>query len=290
MYRIRDFYHDVFGLDDNDIDLKIVCETTDIHKTLLTNKMQDTLAAYTFTLVEQGWLTLFYNNRKLTLSPGDLYIYSPGFQVRIDGGSDDYRGICLMADEEQTLEMPTVRNIIRAAYLPVTELGQPVVHIPDDSRERIAGRMREIIDYQYSQHCFRAEASQMLFTLFLLDLGDVQERTVGTSHLSGRSVDIYIAFMRLLPKHFIEHRDLAFYASELCISTTHLSRVVRQVSGRTVGDYIGQMLLMEAAWLLKSTDFPIADIADRLRFADQSSFSRFFTHHKGLTPKSFRQL
>lgn len=38
-------------------------------------------------------------------------------------------------------------------------------------------------------------------------------------------------FPYLLPRHFIEHHDIGFYASELCITTTYLSRIVRQVSG-----------------------------------------------------------
>jgi hypothetical protein len=38
-------------------------------------------------------------------------------------------------------------------------------------------------------------------------------------------------FPYLLPRHFIEHHDIGFYAFELCITTTYLSRIVRQVSG-----------------------------------------------------------
>ena len=60
------------------------------------------------------------------------------------------------------------------------------------------------------------------------------------------------------------------------------------MTGRTVVDYINQMLLMEASWLLQSSDLSIAAIAERLHFADQSSFGRFFTRMKGLTPKQYR--
>ena len=94
--------------------------------------------------------------------------------------------------------------------------------------------------------------------------------------------------MRLLPQHFVKHHDIGFYASELCITPTHLSRVVRQITGRTVVDYVNQMLLMEATFLLKTTDLSLAAIAERLRFADQSSFSKFFLRMKGINPKRFR--
>ena len=105
---------------------------------------------------------------------------------------------------------------------------------------------------------------------------------------SERTTELFIAFMRLLTTHFIDHHDIGFYADRLHITTIHLSRVVRQMTGRTVIDYINMMLLMEAVWLLRSTDLPLADIAERLHFSDQSSFGRFFTRMKGINPKRFR--
>ena len=246
-------------------------------------------AGCTYTLVKEGWLTLIYNGRQLTLEPGDLYIYSPGFQVTIISGSEDYHAVCLMADEGLTLQMPTIRDIIRTAYLPIAEWGQPVVRVPEAYFDRLWHRMHEVIDYLQSSHRFRTEVLRTLYTLFLLDLTDIQERVVTQHKYSERTAELFIAFMRLLPQHFVRHHDIAFYASELCITTTHLSRVVRQITGRTVVDYINQMLLMEASFLLQTTDLPLADITERLHFADPSSFSKFFLRMKGVTPKRYRR-
>ena len=289
MYRLRDFFHLILRVDNADIlSDELACSETDTEQTFYTNKMQETLAAYTYTLVERGWLNLIYNGRLLTLERGDLYIYSPGFQVTIVGGSEDYRGICLLADEGMTLQMPTIRDIIRTAYLPLAEWGQPVVHVPDVSFDRLRHRMHELNDYLRSNHRFRDEALRTLYTLFLLDLTDIQERAISSHHHSERTTKLFISFMRLLPQYFIVHHDIHFYASELCITTTHLSRIVRQITGRTVVDYINQMLLMEATFLLQTTDLSIATIAERLNFADQSSFSKFFLRMKGVNPKRFR--
>ena len=74
----------------------------------------------------------------------------------------------------------------------------------------------------------------------------------------------------------------------LFITTTHLSRIVRQITNHTVLDYINQMLLMEASWLLQSTDLSIAAIAERLHFANPSSFGKFFSRLKGTSPKAYR--
>ena len=269
-------------------DGNVLCVETDKELTFRTNQTQGFLAAYSFTIVTEGWLTLTINGRKTALEPGNLYIYSPGIQVSVTDGSDNYRSFCLMADEWMTIELPAVRNMIRTANYPIVELGNPVIHLSQPQAQLFQQRMREIADYQQSTHHFLEESLRTLYSLFLLDLMDVMDHSIGNQHQSERATELFISFMRLLPKHFLEHHDVGFYASELCITSTHLSRIVRQITGRTVMDYINQMLVMEASWLLRDTNLSVAAIAERLHFADQSSFGKFFARIKRIGPKEYR--
>lgn len=289
MYKLRDFMRETLNVANEDIvSDEIYCVSTDAEKTFLTNKMQETLDCYTFTIVTQGWLTLIYNGQELTFTSGDLCIYAPGFPITILGASENYRGICLMADEQMVLEIPVVRNVIRAAYFPLVELNKPKLQLSAEDADKLQEWMRHAIDILSSDHLFKAEILRTLFTLFLLDLMNIMERNLVHHQLSERTETLFISFIRLLPQHFLEHHDISFYAERLHITTTYLSRIVRQITGRTVVDYINQMLLMEATWLLQTTDLSIAVIAERLHFADQSSFGRFFTRMKGVNPKRFR--
>ena len=149
--------------------------------------------------------------------------------------------------------------------------------------------MQEVIVYLGSQHRFFDEALRSLYTLFLLDLRDMMEQTIVSHQHSERTTNLFVGFIRLLPRHFMEHHDIGFYADELNITTTHLSRIVRQLTGRTVVDYINQMLLMEAMWLLQTTTLSLDAIAERLHFANQSSFGKFFRRMKGTSPKHYRK-
>ena len=279
MYTLRDFQKITYAMPVPERwDCNIYCLETDDELTLRTNITQGFLSAYSFTMVLEGWLTLQYNGQELTLQKGDMFIYMPGLSITILVASDDYRGICLLADEGYTLELPVVRNAIRTAYFPQ----------PDDSRH-LEQLMRLAIRYLYSQHPLHSESLRLLYSLFLSDLSAIEDRSVHNHRFSPRVEELFLRFIQLLPQHFVEHRDIAFYADQLCITTTYLSRIVRQVSGRTVADYIDQMLLMEAAWLLQTTSLTVAQIADRLHFADTTTFARFFKRLKGCTPKEYRQ-
>lgn len=289
MYTLREVWNVMFGeMPLKNWDGKMYCMETDAARTFRTNETQGFLSAYTFTLVTEGRLTLIYNNKVLTLKADDLYFYSPGLTVTVVAASANYRGICLMADENTTIEIPTVRDLVNIAYLPIVQLREPKVSLPHAAARHLAGRMREIIGYLHSDHLYRQEILRMLYAVFLLDVQNVQQQTIAHRQTPQRMEEIFMDFIRLLPHHFAEHHDIAYYASMLNISPVYLSRVVRRVTGRTVVDYINQMLLMEASFLLRTSPMSITQIADRLCFADVPSFSKFFSRLRGVSPKQYR--
>ena len=271
-----------------DWDGKMYCTEADADVTFRTNIIQGYLAAYSFTLVIDGWLSIVYNNKQLMLHPGDLYIYSPGMPVLIAAASSDYRAICLMADEHTTIELPSVHDLVHIAYAPIIELHEPKLSLPPDEARHMEQRMREIIGYLHSNHLYKTEILRMLYAAFLLDMQNAQQHTITHHQIPPRVEEIFIGFIRLLPLHFAEHHDIAFYASALNITQVYLSRVVRQVTSRTVVDYINQMLVMEASFLLRTSPMSITQIAERLHFADTPSFSKFFSRLSGMSPKEYR--
>ncbi|MBP5677858.1 MAG: helix-turn-helix domain-containing protein [Bacteroidales bacterium] len=272
-----------------DINDAIYCFETTGGKALRTNETQGFFACFVFTLVEKGWLTIRYNGRELTFHPDDLYTYSPGLPVTVIATSDDFHGLSLMADEHAAIDTPTLHDLVHIAYLPIVQLHEPKQTLPADIARHLATKMREIISYLQSDHIYKAEVLRLLYALFLLDLQNAQDRAIVHYQLPQRVEEIFIGFIRLLPDHFAEHHDIPFYASALHISPVYLSRVVRQVSGRTVVDYINHMLLMEASFLLRTSELSISQIADRLHFADTPSFSKFFSRLKGQSPRAFRE-
>ena len=291
MYSLKEFWHlRNLPVPEGEWDGNVICIETNVEWTFGTNETHGFLSCYTFTIVTRGWVTIVYNNRELTLHEGDLYIYSPGFEVTVLSSSSDYSGICLLADEQVTLELPSVHDSIRAAYLSVVELQQPQLTLSDDEYRHILELMQLALRYQQSLLPNANESLRMLYSIFLNDLTGLMERTIHEYRFPKRVEELFLAFLHLLPRHFVEHHDIGFYASELCITTTYLSRIVRQVSGgRTVVDYINQLLLMEASYLLRQTSLSVAQIAEQLHFAETTTFARFFQRMKGMTPREFRK-
>lgn len=77
--------------------------------------------------------------------------------------------------------------------------------------------------------------------------------------------------------------------AELCnLSRRHLMRAFRESTGQTVGQFIQQVIVEKAIYLLRETDKPVGLIASELGFVNTSAFSTAFRRLTGESPRDFR--
>ncbi|SCB59348.1 transcriptional regulator, AraC family [Rhizobium aethiopicum] len=92
----------------------------------------------------------------------------------------------------------------------------------------------------------------------------------------------------LIQQHFRSHKPASFYAKELGVSSTHLTRIARSMTGNTPHQLIAGKLIEEAKRQLIFTIGSVQEIGFRLGFADPAYFSRFFLKYAGETPRVWR--
>jgi AraC family transcriptional activator of pobA len=98
-----------------------------------------------------------------------------------------------------------------------------------------------------------------------------------------------IQFLSLLPDRIKEKRSVHYYADLLSITPKHLSRCVKEVTGKTCGEIIDERVSLEAKVLLDDPGMSVAQVADLLHFSDPFTFSKFFKKHTGLSPLQYRK-
>lgn len=103
-----------------------------------------------------------------------------------------------------------------------------------------------------------------------------------------RGDSLFYRFIVEVENNFKTERSVGYYAGKLYVSPKHLSAVVKEVSGRTAGEWIDSYVVNEIKRLLISTDLSIQEISCKLNFVNQSFFGKYFKSHTGMSPRDFR--
>lgn len=141
----------------------------------------------------------------------------------------------------------------------------------------------------YKRECI----GQLLSSVFYYAAG-IYSRNRGSAHhcpaagTTARCRTAFDSFLKLVARHHTVHRDISFYAGEMCVSTKYLSKLVKKATGRTAADWIDSYVITEAKNMLRYSDMSIKEIIEALHFSDQSSFTKFFRKRTGQTPRQYR--
>jgi AraC-like DNA-binding protein len=103
-------------------------------------------------------------------------------------------------------------------------------------------------------------------------------------------MDIVRQFAELVEKNFVEQRSVRFYAEQLHLHPNYLSSLIKINTGATVKESLQNRLLLEAKYLLHTTNCSIKEISSQLGFNDQNYFTSFFTKLENVSPLHYRAL
>lgn len=133
---------------------------------------------------------------------------------------------------------------------------------------------------------FRLQVIENLIRVFFYG-GVSKFRKLEGSTASSKN-NIVERFMELVQEHYREERLIGFYADKLCITPKYLSKLIKEHTGRSAGEWIDNHVILEARAMLQSSDMTIQQIAASLNFPNQSFFGKYFKRATGLSPKQYR--
>lgn len=244
--------------------------------------------AFGILLVRSGTARLSVNYSTEVLEKNSVVFFTPNMVLSLDNADADFvlEGVCFTPAyfDDLSSYAPVYNQMI--AYLNDHTL--PVRKVEEIERKWME-MMLELYSAINMKQLHYNGSLLHLSNLLLLRLAEIL-RTGCVSDTSKMShpVEIYREFRKLLINNYLKEHYIQFYASQLSVSSTYLSRIVRKISGRSVNDHIAHMLVTEARRLLDCTDLPVKQIAYKLGFSDQASFGKFFRNQFGGSPTSYR--
>lgn len=96
-------------------------------------------------------------------------------------------------------------------------------------------------------------------------------------------------FLYLMHTNCRYHHTVKWYAEQLCVSSDALSAKLKKTYRKTANQLICESLIEEAKVCLLNPANSIQDVAEKLSFSDQASFSKFFKRYCGMSPSQFKK-
>ncbi len=148
--------------------------------------------------------------------------------------------------------------------------------------------IRKCVDEYYSELPGKQHALQYLVGMMLLRLYRIFV-TSSAVHLSDNKNKIYYRrFVQLIKEMKSFKISVEDYASRLNISSGHLNRICKDVSGLSPKDVVINFFIDEAKIYLRNFEMSISEISYELDIEDPAYFTRLFKKRTELTPKEFR--
>lgn len=261
------------------------------HSVDKTDRYPIRLKVYSFIVVLSGSLTIEVDYLSHTLEKNTMMHLSVDEIIGNISHSPDFRGYLLVFTPELKAEIMAMTAGIRLQK--TGELKQ--VHRIQELNDAESAHIVKHIEFLTK---FMAEKTHLYYSVIIknqvinlyLDLADMRWKRYGDGKIELSRYEILMQkFRELLLGKCRMHRDVAFYAKELCVTADYLSKVIREYDKQSAIKWIANAVIVEAKFLLREPEKNIQQIAMELNFPDQSTFGKFFKRYAGKSPAEYRR-
>lgn len=239
-------------------------------------------------LCTQGSMSFLFRETRYHIAARD-YVILPNPALASDfAQSADFDSVTLCLSEPFVAAAAIRSNYGIAGHLAL--LQNPVMRLSDhDYRICLSDlwKLRERLGE--TSHLFREEMLGHLLTVHILDLYDIHARECGLRQVPEQAALLLRRFVELLARgDYRRHRDLGYYAAQLCITPHYLSEICKRACGRPASYWIDRFTIREISRLLCRRELTLTEIAGRLDFSSLSYFSRYVQKQIGMSPTEYR--
>lgn len=247
--------------------------------------------AYIMIVCTGGEIYIENNSGKYTLSNGMIFISSPYSLINSVTGKDA-KGYIVAMHKDRLISHIGSLNVDMNTLHKIHEF--PIIKLDGDKFANITcgfeNIMKMILEDNLIHFKKQIVGSSINLLIFLLAEYTYEINTQNTLSDVKKSkyYDHFIKFLRILSENYTQERDVTFYADKMCLTSRHLTTLVRKVSGYTISDWIIKFVINDAKYLLSHTQLTVKEISYKLNFPNQSFFCKYFKKHTGSSPLEYR--
>lgn len=229
--------------------------------------------------------------RRYICGSGDIVIVNPCEEhvVGYHSGNPSYH--CIMIDpkfyESGTLDLCGLKYM-----LPINGRQLKFKNLIRNNM-RVTSILQELLEEcEQQQYAFEVAVKGNLFRL-LAELFRNELSALGGDEkvISNKmNYELIAPVFGYIAENYTEKITLAELAEICCVNTSHLCRVFKKITGKTIVEYLNEYRLSKAQMMLLTTDMSVGEVAAEAGYADGRYMMRRFKATYGFTPGEFRTM
>jgi AraC family transcriptional regulator, transcriptional activator of pobA len=229
------------------------------------------------------------NLKDYTLKKNDMIVITPDHIVQLYENTDDFSGLFFVLSHAFTDEIMVTLDMILPIFFYIKD--NPCTVLTDEDISSIMKYHSFLWEkVRNTNNVYRREITKNIIRALVVEMYSVFEAHIPEKRFRSRKEELFESFLLSVSRNFIKERSVTFYADQLFLTPKHLSRVIKEISGRSAGEWIDEQVVLEAKARLKTSSQTIQEVSDQLGFPNQSFFGKYFKHHSGMSPSEYRKV
>jgi YesN/AraC family two-component response regulator len=139
--------------------------------------------------------------------------------------------------------------------------------------------------FDYARSSLRLGAKDFLLKpVDYRQLAEMMQRVVGYGHTAHAAFNELLAYV---DENYVQNLSLESCANHVHVSAGYVTRLCKKYLGMSFKAWLNAVRIREAINLLRNTDLPIKEIAERVGYNNLNYFYRQFNAVTGTTPKNY---
>lgn len=219
--------------------------------------------------IKKGSGTLIVNGKTFKVSQGSVFFLTKGSNHKYYPDKDN-----LWEKEWLILDGELAHKMVEW-YLP-----EDTCYVKDFNAEYLFSGLADLYNTYKSNIEEFIKYSTLLFCSFMVDVNAALSRS------ENQSVAYKIKYILDYSSH--ENVTVKDIAEKLHYSVNYIIRSFKKQFGCTPAQYYIRRKIELAKMYLRTSDYTLSEISEKLNFIDQHYFSNAFRHYTGMSPSVFR--
>lgn len=230
---------------------------------------------YIIHFVKSGYGIFETNGKRYNIQPNDAFMTRPNIMAVQTADINEPWEICFFAFNGEFAKYLVENTGFKDGVVSVTldnNIWKEIYDIAIELNENSASEMHNL-EYLFRMLSFFETKNTPL---------SAQADDYEPSYKYIYAVKKYISF------NFSKPIKISDIAKQLNINRSHLYRIFKESTGKSIEEYLVSVRINEARRLLDDTDFSTSAISDLVGYAHCSTFFKMFKAYTGLTPQEYR--